>query len=57
MYKIERKKYGFHLTFANFIKKSEMGKWLEESKVKLADSLDEFGVFVEYEDIKTPAAR
>ena len=47
MYKIERKDYGFKLTFAGNMSKDEMSKWVEESKVVLTGQMGSFGVFVD----------
>jgi hypothetical protein len=52
MYRIERKDYGFRLTFQEFIKSEEMKEWLDESKDVLADVEGEFGVFVDMRTLK-----
>ncbi len=43
MYKIEKKNYGFKITFEGFIKEDEMKKWVEESKVILKTAPSSFG--------------
>lgn len=52
MYKIEKKNYGYHLTFDGFIKAEEMKLWLEESKAVLSKSSGGFGVFVDMRGLK-----
>ncbi len=52
MYKIEKKHYGFHLTFGGFIKEAEMNQWYDESLVALKDMPDKFGVFVDMRELK-----
>ncbi len=52
MYKIEKKDYGYRLTFGGFIKEDEMKKWLEESKVILPNGPKSFGVFVDMRTLK-----
>ncbi len=47
MYKIEKKVFGYKLTFADLIKEDEMKQWVEESKKLLTNSPHEFGVFVD----------
>ncbi|MBN2671187.1 MAG: hypothetical protein JXX29_05925 [Deltaproteobacteria bacterium] len=47
MYRIERKSYGYRLTFGEKIDAAEMKEWLEESKVVLQTSTEQFGVFVD----------
>ena len=47
MYKIEKKDFGFKLTFSGFIQEAEMKKWVEESKIALKDVSIAFGVFVD----------
>ncbi len=52
MFKIDRKPYGFHLVFGDFILKAEMEQWLQESKKMLAGQKDSFGVFVDMRALK-----
>jgi hypothetical protein len=52
MYSIERKPFGFKLTFAGFIKVDEMSKWVEESKRSLSGHEPGFGVLVDMRDLK-----
>ena len=47
MYSIEKKKFGYRLTFGEVINAAEMKAWLDESKVVLQTSSDSFGVFVD----------
>lgn len=47
MYKIEKKDYGFKLTFGGFIAEDEMKKWVEESKTALLTAPKSFGVIVD----------
>jgi len=47
MYKIEKKKYGFRLTFAGKMDADEMEMWLMDSRRVLADQTDPFLVFVD----------
>jgi hypothetical protein len=47
MYKIEKKDYGYKLTFGDFIKEDEMKKWVEESKFALRTAPNSFGIFVD----------
>ncbi len=47
MYKIEKKDYGFKLTFGETIPVDEMKRWFDESKKALAGAGDGFGVFVD----------
>lgn len=47
MYNIERKEYGYKLTFGDIITSAEMKAWLDESKVILQTSPESFGVFVD----------
>ena len=52
MYSIEKKDYGFKLTFGDFIQKEEMSKWVEEAKAALVGQTGEFGVFVDMRELK-----
>lgn len=52
MYKIDKTKYGYRLTFGGFITKDEMEKWLEESKKILKTTSRKFGVFVDMRTLK-----
>jgi hypothetical protein len=52
MYKIERKSYGFKLTFGGFIQAAEMQKWIKESETTLASSPAKFGIFVDMRNLK-----
>ena len=47
MYSIEKKNYGYRLTFGDVIDAAEMKAWLDESKVVLQTSAESFGVFVD----------
>ncbi len=52
MYKIEKKPYGFKLTFGGFIRNDEMQQWVEESKKALEKSPSKFGVFIDMRELK-----
>lgn len=52
MYKIEKKDYGYKLTFGDSIKASEMKTWVDDSKKELATAKKEFGVFVDMRTLK-----
>jgi len=52
MYKIERKLFGYQLTFGGFIQKDEMEKWVAESKKALTGQKGNFGVFVDMRTLK-----
>ena len=47
MYSIEKKDFGYRLTFGDVIEAAEMKEWLDESKVVLQTSPESFGVFVD----------
>lgn len=51
MYSIQRKKYGYLLTFSNIVSPAEMIQWLEDSKKELVHSPDEFVVFVDMREL------
>ena len=57
MYKIEKKPYGFKLTFGGFIRLDEMQQWMEESKKILEESPCEFAVFIDMRELKPLPAR
>ena len=52
MYKIEKKDYGYKLTFGDFITEEEMKKWVEESRSTLASSPASFHIFVDMRTLK-----
>lgn len=52
MYRIEKKPYGFHISFDGFIKAEEMAQWVKESGAALADVRGHFGVFVDMRNLK-----
>lgn len=52
MYKIEKKPYGFKLTFSDMIDADEMTKWVKESKAALANVSGSFGVLVDMKSLK-----
>lgn len=52
MYKIEKKDYGYKLTFGEFIDAIEMKQWLEESRTLLQSASTSFGVFVDMQTLK-----
>ncbi len=47
MYKIEKKDFGFKLTFEGYIEKEEMQNWFNDSINSLKDITGDFGVFVD----------
>lgn len=52
MYKIEKKNFGYKLTFGGFISADEMKQWVDEAKKSLAAPPKDFGVFVDMRDLK-----
>ncbi len=52
MYKIEKKPYGYKLTFGDMIKADEMKKWVDESKTALQTAPKEFGILIDMRTIK-----
>lgn len=52
MYSIEKKDYGFKLTFGGFIKAEEMEQWRQESKKALQTQRGSFGVMVDMRSLK-----
>lgn len=56
MYKIEKKDYGFKLTFGDLIQADEMRNWLEESQKALSNIPSKFGVFVDMRTLKPLSA-
>jgi len=52
MYKIEKKDFGYKLTFGGFIKLDEMKQWVDESKKTLESSPSKFGVMVDMRELK-----
>lgn len=52
MYKIEKKGYGFKLTFGDSIEMEEMKKWADESKKALIGQSGKFGVLVDMRTLR-----
>jgi len=52
MYQIEKKPWGLKLTFADFIQKNEMEKWVQEAEQTLKDQKGSFGVLVDMRTLK-----
>ena len=53
MYTIEKKTYGYRLTFSGWIRNAEMQAWVQEAKQVLScHQGDGFGVFVDMRDLK-----
>lgn len=52
MYKIEKKDYGYLLTFSDFIRPEEMQAWLHESQTHLRSAPKNFGIFVDMRTLK-----
>jgi len=55
-YKIDKKNYGYLLTFGGMIDLDEMSKWVEDSKKALVGGPGSFGVVVDMRDLKPLAA-
>lgn len=49
MYNIEKKDYGYKLMFSGFISAAEMKIWVGESKKRLSEGPDKFGILVDIE--------
>ena len=56
MYNIEKKTYGYKLTFDAIINAQEMQQWVDESKTALAGASGEFGVLIDMRGLKPLAA-
>jgi hypothetical protein len=56
VYQIEKKPWGFKLTFGGFMNAGEMAKWKEESEKALATQSGKFGVMVDMRALKPLAA-
>ncbi len=54
MYKIEKKDYGYLLTFVGFIRRKEMESWYKDSITTLENSPANFGVLADLRGLKTP---
>jgi hypothetical protein len=52
MYKIEKRPYGFVLTFGEFMRKAEMDSWYSESRKQLAGTSGPFGIMVDMRTLK-----
>ena len=52
MYSIEKKDFGFYLTFTGYIDDPEMKRWAEESHSNLQSVSSPFGVFVDMRNLK-----
>ena len=52
MYNIEKKSYGYKLTFEGFIQAEEMKNWAAECQKKLIGHSGSFGVFVDMRKLK-----
>ncbi len=52
MYKIEKKPWGYYLTFGDFMTAVEMKAWVDESKTQLKTAASDFGVFVDMRTLK-----
>lgn len=51
MYEIEKKEYGYKLTFSGSIEAGEMRSWLVESKQVLNSAPESFGVFIDMRNL------
>lgn len=52
MHKIEKKSYGYKLTFGDLISLDEMNAWVEDSRKALVGQSGKFGVFVDMRTLK-----
>ncbi|MCX6138795.1 MAG: hypothetical protein NTV54_15050 [Ignavibacteriales bacterium] len=52
MYSIERKPWGFKLTFSDTISDDEMKKWVKESQQALVGAPGKFGILVDMRNLK-----
>ena len=52
MYKIEKKDFGYKITFGDMIMAPEMKKWLEETKEILKTAPAKFGMLVDMRTLK-----
>jgi hypothetical protein len=52
MYEIEKKPWGFKLTFGGFIQAPEMNQWKRESEQALSSQAGKFGVLVDMRSLK-----
>ncbi|MCK5148057.1 hypothetical protein KAR48_14975 [bacterium] len=52
MHKIEKKSYGFRLTFTDAVSAEEMKQWVEDSKAALKGNAGSFGVFVDMRTLR-----
>lgn len=53
MYKIEKKFYGYRLTFQGFILRKEMNAWYEDSVKSLKDAPESYGLLADLRKMKT----
>jgi hypothetical protein len=47
MYSIEKKPFGFKLTFSEMVNANEMKKWVDESKNAVSSAPNDFGVLID----------
>ncbi len=52
MYKIEKKNFGYKLTFGDAIELDEMKRWADESTTTLRQQSEKFGVMVDMRTLK-----
>jgi hypothetical protein len=52
MYKIEKKSFGFKLTFSGMMSPAEMENWCRDSEKELSSAPASFGVFVDMRELK-----
>ena len=52
MYKIEKKEYGYKITFGNFMDANEMKQWVEETKVALQTAPKAFGNLIDMRTLR-----
>jgi len=52
MFKIDKRHFGYRLTFGGYIDAVEMKKWHDESQKELMSQTGDFGVFVDMRTLK-----
>lgn len=52
MYKIERKNFGFKLTFSDFVNSTEINSYIKELKEYLASHNNTFGIMIDMRHMK-----
>jgi hypothetical protein len=52
VHKIDKRAFGYHVTFGGFITKEEMEHWVSDARKALVSPPPEFGVFVDMRTLK-----